>query len=379
MYTQNNPLFFVTVLCVLGLVSFVKGVDFDDLRKSLVVIETIRDDGKATGSGFVLNMDGQKYIMTNGHVLTGAKKMLFRLADGTVLKPKKLELADSVDLARIVIDNKSTPADSLIICTNNPTINESVKIYGNSLGRGAITELKGKILGVGPDQIEVDNEFVCGNSGSPIIKEDGTVIGVATYLTSGFFGQNWTTSGTRFDKARRFGFRVSNNIKWVKVSPKTYYTQTKLLSDSLEYLINAYYLSICWQNRRMYSSAKEKMFVYANSQYSSEIKKTPWDKSIKEYVNSYIKYWGLRKKNNAYRGIKVSENSISFQLAEGKLKRDFMDMSSAPERKLDITVWATSNLRKEAEQQKENIKIVQEKVKSAIKEHSDYWDKNILD
>src|SRR6185312_7757504 len=64
------------------------------------------------------------------------------------------------------------------------SIGDAVVVLGNSQGRNVVTEIEGKVTGVGPELIEVDAKFVPGNSGSPIIHvKSGKVIGVATFVT----------------------------------------------------------------------------------------------------------------------------------------------------------------------------------------------------
>ena len=63
-------------------------------------------------------------------------------------------------------------------------IGDAIVVLGNSGGGGVVTKLEGKLVGIGPDRIEVSAEFIPGNSGSPIIHvPTGKVIGIATYLT----------------------------------------------------------------------------------------------------------------------------------------------------------------------------------------------------
>jgi S1-C subfamily serine protease len=50
-----------------------------------------------------------------------------------------------------------------------------------SFSQDVIRTLPGKILGIGPDKIEVDCEFICGNSGGPIVNSDGRLLALASF------------------------------------------------------------------------------------------------------------------------------------------------------------------------------------------------------
>ena len=94
-----------------------------------------------------------------------------------------------------------------------PDIGEAVTILGNSDGRGVVTEIRGHILGVGPQQIEVDAPFVAGNSGSPVLNRVGRVVGVASYLRNCRDNADWSKRNTRYNGVRRFALRLSG-IRW---------------------------------------------------------------------------------------------------------------------------------------------------------------------
>ena len=97
---------------------------------------------------------------------------------------------------------------------NVPDIGESIAILGNSDGRGVVTEIRGHILGVGPQQIEVDAPFVIGNSGSPVLNRAGRVVGVASYLRNCRDNSDWSKKNTRYNGIRRFAIRLSG-IRWI--------------------------------------------------------------------------------------------------------------------------------------------------------------------
>jgi hypothetical protein len=100
-----------------------------------------------------------------------------------------------------------------------------VVVLGNAEGQGVINTITGKIVGIGPDRIEIDAPIVHGNSGSPIIHlKSGKVIGVATYL----WIKNYdTTTNEKMAKpvVRRFGYRIDNVKSWQAVDWRSFSAQ----------------------------------------------------------------------------------------------------------------------------------------------------------
>lgn len=173
-------------------------------------------NAEGSGTGFLCQMDGVVYFFTNSHVVGSGQDLKIRMRDGTALEPTLIELAGDRDLARISI-NERPPS---LTFTTDADIGESVTVYGNSAGAGVITEIKGKVKGDAFDRIETSAKFVPGNSGSPIVNDKGVVVAVATYATfNPGDGHNWVMAGTGFDKVRRFGVKLDDDITWVPFHP----------------------------------------------------------------------------------------------------------------------------------------------------------------
>ena len=180
---------------------------YDRVIKSIALIEC----GDSSGSGFVARMRNVNYLFTNKHVIRSGNPVVARLLDGQKLSLGSCQIADGVDLARFTL---KTPVPALDISSSEPKIGQNVLIYGNSDGAGVATEIKGKVLGVSSTLVETDAPFVQGNSGSAIIADDGTVIGVATFARRADPSpSDWVKAGTRFSGVRRFGVRF-NVRRW---------------------------------------------------------------------------------------------------------------------------------------------------------------------
>lgn len=203
---------------------------------SLVIIEVSTKKGGSSGSGFVVEMDGKKYVVTNQHILDCFNAVAVKTLSNELIVPTSFEVCKRLDLLRMEITN-DIPA--LVLLSGKPAIGEKASIYGNSDGAGVATEIRGKLLGVGPDLIEVSAEFVKGNSGCPILNAKKEVMGVASFATLYKDPEDWVSVGTRYQEVRRYGIRLTAG-EWLAISPKKFKYETIALSDlEKEALVNA--------------------------------------------------------------------------------------------------------------------------------------------
>lgn len=196
----------------------------DKVEDYVCLIET----NKGSGSGFVVDMDDARWLVTNAHVIDGAERVEVVTTSGQRQRIQGVVgVATDRDLVRIPIQT----AGALPI-NNRVAVGERVSAYGNSEGSAVIVRLDGEVLGVGPLELEVSSGFVPGNSGGPVVDSQGAVVGVATYLMrdrepeiemepkrppgdeSSEWGLGWILEGTRFGKTRRFALRLAEDIQW---------------------------------------------------------------------------------------------------------------------------------------------------------------------
>jgi len=172
---------------------------------------------EGSGSGFICSAGDSALLFTNTHVIADLTNATVTRMDGAAVIPGAAVVAAGRDIARF--DLPKAPGHPLEVISdfnNNVRIGDAVVVLGNSGGGGVITKIDGKIVGIGPDRIEVSAEFIPGNSGSPIIHVNtGQVIGIATYLT-----KRYDESSGKKDEApvvRRFGYRIDNVAAWEPV------------------------------------------------------------------------------------------------------------------------------------------------------------------
>lgn len=184
-------------------------------------------EGKAgKGSGFITEIKGRNYLITNAHVLAGIKGATFMLLDHTAVQVGPATAAVGHDLIAITVLGGGTPIPLAASVSKEVEIGDTVVVLGNAEGAGVVNLLEGKIIGIGPNLVEVDAPFMPGNSGSPIIHvQSGKVIGVATYAMV-------KRIGPRQEKIRRFGFRLDSVPQWQTIDWKRFYGE----ADEMERL-----------------------------------------------------------------------------------------------------------------------------------------------
>jgi len=181
--------------------------------ESIVIIQ----GNRGSGSGFLCEFKGRKTLLSNVHVLVGntlrgSNALKLRTIHAGDVSYKHIRVHKDRDIVAYELD-KTDNLCFLNIYQGTYNNQEEVVVFGNSKGGGVATTLRGKMKGIGPDDIEVDAEFVPGNSGSPIIAYPyNAVVGIATYAVNNP-QIDWTTRGTRFEKVRRFGVRL-DNAEW---------------------------------------------------------------------------------------------------------------------------------------------------------------------
>jgi serine protease Do len=188
------------------------------------------------GSGFIVNADG--YILTNAHVVNGARQIKVTLTDGRQFEGKLIGADPSYDLAVVKIEGQDLPvavegnSDDLIvgewaIAIGNPfgfLLNDtkpSVTVGVVSATRRDIKPEAG-VSSVYKNMIQTDAAINPGNSGGPLVNSLGEVIGINTFILSkggGSIGLGFAipinTSRKVFDEILRYG-RVRN--VWIGVA-----------------------------------------------------------------------------------------------------------------------------------------------------------------
>jgi len=134
-----------------------------------------------TGTGFIVNSDGS--MLTNKHVVGEAKSVTVKLRNGDQLTAQVVKAATDRDLCLLKLDRQHLPAVQFA-SSGKLKQGQAVAAVGTPFGlEGSLT--KGMVSATdrdidGQKFIQIDAALNQGNSGGPVINEDGVVVGMAT-------------------------------------------------------------------------------------------------------------------------------------------------------------------------------------------------------
>jgi S1-C subfamily serine protease len=169
----------------------------DRVGASVVRID-IRRNGKpaGSGSGVIVSPDG--LILTNSHVVQGAKRAEITTLDGRSLSGRVLGDDPDTDLALIRVDedtrlpaarlgdSKKLKRGEIAIAIGNPLGFDATVTAGviSALGR-SLRSKNGRLI---DNVIQTDAALNPGNSGGPLVSSRGEVIGINTAIITGAQG-----------------------------------------------------------------------------------------------------------------------------------------------------------------------------------------------
>jgi serine protease Do len=141
------------------------------------------------GSGFIIDASG--YIVTNNHVVDGAKDIEVTLTDGSEYPAKLIGTDPKTDLALLKVEAKKPLPHVSFGDSDKMRTGDWVMAVGNPFGLGGtvtagIVSARGRDIHEGPydDFLQIDAAINQGNSGGPTFSTDGSVIGINTAIFS---------------------------------------------------------------------------------------------------------------------------------------------------------------------------------------------------
>jgi serine protease Do len=148
---------------------------------------------KALGSGVIVSPEG--YVLTNNHVVDGAKEVSVTLHDKREMKARVVGTDPRTDIAVLKLEGSNFPALTLAD-SNKVEVGDIVLAIGNPFGVGqtvtaGIVSATGR-GGLGIEQVEdfiqTDAPINPGNSGGALVDDEGHLVGINTAIISGNSG-----------------------------------------------------------------------------------------------------------------------------------------------------------------------------------------------
>ena len=198
------------------------------------------------GSGFLVDQDGN--ILTNNHVVQGAKSVTVTFADKSTATAQVIGTSASQDLALIRVSPDKvkgvTPlalGDSSLVRPGQMAIAVGSP-YGlaNSITVGVISGVNRTIRSSGgagiPGALQTDASINPGNSGGPLLNSSGQVVGINTAIETGAGGSTGVGFAVSINTAKDFLAKAKSGTPVASTRPWLGITGTAMTPDIADYL-----------------------------------------------------------------------------------------------------------------------------------------------
>lgn len=223
------------------------------------------------GSGFLCTSGTSTFAITNAHVLSGNAGFKFTNLKSAVINVGAGAISVDHDIVKLEVPSGGKTFQLMENLDTNVKIGDAVVVLGNAQGARVVKPVEGKVVGVGPNLVEVDAPFVPGNSGSPIVHQaSGKVLGVATYLIERKVSKGGGEPVTI--ETRRFGYRLDSVKTWEPINWQRFFAQSAQ-AEKIETLSNDFI--------QLFKDSHQKGGL-ANGSYQSPV----IQRSVQTFVNT---------------------------------------------------------------------------------------------
>ncbi|WP_257347551.1 S1C family serine protease [Pseudalkalibacillus decolorationis] len=224
-------------------------------QKGVVQLEVTTSAGESLGSGFLYNDKGD--VVTNAHVVQGAKKIIARTADGQQYEGYLIGMGDTTDVAVVRVPELAGRMPIPVEKKDPAEVGDEVIALGSPIGlQNTVTT--GIISGVNReftiddftyvDVYQISAPITKGNSGGPLIdKQTGKVLAINSAGTEeGSIGFSIPITNV-YDKIISWSKnpdKVPPEMMTKKESPTPTEEPIKLYPGDGEYIVNYFYESL---------------------------------------------------------------------------------------------------------------------------------------
>ena len=200
-----------------------------ELQSKIANAVAIIEGDKKSGSGFVVQVDGAKYLYTAAHNFSGNSKLSIRSSDGTKFsKFGTMEAADGADLVRMQLLDEVK--DFLEISTTDLGENALIAALGTETGSSVVKAERGQFSRVEGDALELVLSSVLSASGGPVVElAGGKVVGLSSQLPNEY-ADIWSGAVSQVEP-RPYTCRLNKKWVWKPVSIGTFLAEPKLIDE----------------------------------------------------------------------------------------------------------------------------------------------------
>ena len=154
---------------------------------------------QSIGSGFFIDYQGERLVLTNDHVVDGATSIRLSLPNGATMRAETIGTDPRLDLAVLRPEANHPDLDSVTVAdlgaSGSLEVGDWVTAIGNPFGlnhsvtAGIVSSLNRDVprpnaSGQFVDMIQTDAAINPGNSGGPLVDAKGRVVGINTAILS---------------------------------------------------------------------------------------------------------------------------------------------------------------------------------------------------
>lgn len=182
-----------------------------EVEPAIVRLDVTGDD-ESVGSGVLFRTDG--HVLTNAHVVDGAKRVVAVLTDGRSMGAHVVGLDPTTDIAVVKLDEGGPYPTVVFGTTDGLAVGEAAIAIGSPLGlRGGSSVTVGVVSALGrevspkdgpvlADMVQTDAAITSGSSGGALLDGSGSLIGITTAYAKDDLGNSGLGFATPVDVAR---------------------------------------------------------------------------------------------------------------------------------------------------------------------------------